>query len=59
MRISDRLTQERLLEILTEAYKEGQENESIKVDDLLDEMKKKVLATVNTNNKEYFRVKKL
>jgi replicative DNA helicase len=58
MNISERLTQKRLLEILTEAYVKGQED-SIKVDDFVAEMKRKVIAVVETNNKGDFEVKEL
>jgi hypothetical protein len=49
MNISDKLTQEKLLEILTDSYIKGQGKENIRVADLLDEMKKKVMVVVNTN----------
>ncbi len=47
--ISDKLTQQKLLEILVASYITGQENEHIRMVDLLEEMKKKVLSVMNTN----------
>ncbi|WML47803.1 hypothetical protein RCG23_21115 [Neobacillus sp. PS3-34] len=48
MNISERLTQEKLLEILTIFYKKGNQKEST-LDDLLEEIKQKVLLVINTD----------
>jgi hypothetical protein len=43
MNSNDKLTQKEFIEILKDTYKMGQEKESIKVVDLIEEIKQKVL----------------
>jgi hypothetical protein len=49
MNISDKLTQQKLLEILVSSYIKGQENKNIQTIDVLEDMKQKFLSIINTN----------
>jgi hypothetical protein len=42
------LTQEKLLEILIDSYKKGQEIENIKMNDFIEEIKEKVILVINS-----------
>jgi hypothetical protein len=50
MKISEKLTQQKLLEILVATYVRGQENENIQMTELLEEIKQKVLTVTHTND---------
>jgi hypothetical protein len=49
MNISDKLTQQKLLEILVSSYIKGQEDENIQTIELLEDMKQKFISIINTN----------
>ncbi|WP_176699688.1 hypothetical protein [Neobacillus massiliamazoniensis] len=49
MNISDKLTQQKLLEILVSSYIKGQENKNIQTIEILEDMKQKFLSIMNTN----------
>jgi hypothetical protein len=49
MNISDKLTQQKLLEILVSSYIKGQENKNIQTIEILEDMKQKFLSIINTN----------
>ena len=50
MSISEKLTQQKLLEILVTTYIKGQEKEDIQMIDLLEDMKQQVLSVLNANS---------
>ncbi|MDR4949085.1 hypothetical protein [Neobacillus cucumis] len=47
MNISKNLTQEKLLEILIDSYKKGQEIENIEMNDFIEDIKEKVILVIN------------
>lgn len=50
MNSNDKLTQKEFIEILKDSYTKGQEKESIKVVDLIEEIKQKVLLAMEKIN---------
>ncbi|WP_176541137.1 hypothetical protein [Bacillus sp. AFS076308] len=50
MNISKNLTQEKLLEILIDSYRKGQEIENIKMNDFIEDIKEKVILVINAKN---------
>lgn len=49
MNISDKLTEQKLLEIMVASYTKGHEKESIQITEMLEEIKQQVLSVVNSN----------
>ncbi|WP_160722267.1 hypothetical protein [Bacillus sp. USDA818B3_A] len=50
MNISDKISQQKLLEIMMTAYMIGQEVENVQMSQILEEIKQKVLLEINTKD---------
>ena len=50
MNIFRNLTQQKLLEILVDSHKKGQEIENIKMNDFIEDIKQKVILVINAKN---------